>query len=994
MPKFAFYTLIAGSVLCAFIAPKECSAEANTSQKVYRNENSRALHHRNHRRSRPKVMRIVVTPKEPRALSEATFRVRVPRSFPRDTVFRWRFSDGAKRRGRRVRHVFQSSGSFKVRVAALIRRTSRSNERFARRRKTVLVQGPSSGDSDPGKTPTDVYQCENSLQIVDDFSAEPLQHFGDGENVAQIISEGIEPTFVHEGPPASDEAAVLQLNFENAAAPGADDSPLGLDAVCDECPTVEAPGRIGKTAVFDGTTAFVTGAELGRFKFSDSDLTWSMWFKSNSAARQTLIGTYCGFGHLGSDLRLEDGSLRFNVNPAGQPSTTLSSNANSLNDGEWHHVAAVRKAQPGKMLLYVDGVLDNSVDADALGGDITCGRLAVGMYTLGFPAQFGFRGQIDALSLYSRALNGGEIRHLHSGTRSSGFLQSREITLSRPAYTLNALAAETTLSRTKLEVSFDNQHWCALNANGDLDDPDCSFPARHVWYRATLQDDTMLSAVQLDFGCSPSCIDYDNDGYTSIAENLPYCSHAQVDCNDGNAFENPSAESSSCNCSGHRPSQEACNNNVDDDCDGAIDDSDSDCYSGGTIYYISSSIGSDSNTGTSPEAPIYSLQLAQSLLNSAVVPGDKILLRRGDEWHDQTLSIDIQASAAHPVTIGTYGVGERPLLHYTQPVTAINFSAASYVTLQGIHVSRSSKTVNVTGVGFHPQHISTNITLKDLHIDGLAHGLSVYATNFILEDSLINDNENSQSASSHSQGMWVYGGSDFGIVRNNVFSNNGKRAVIFDHNIYLGGGNHWLFEGNDFSGEAGTSIVFHGIQDGNIIRGNVFHDNMNAPAIDISDYTNGQYLQNFVVEQNRIHDNPAAAFWIRGAVNLTVRNNLIYNNGGVFNIADGIDHETDMLAEHNTIFSSGGSSLAAGGTYTFLGNLYCNSVNSGGGILVNSDNFLNPSLGNFSLSAGSIAIDTAPLSPLTTDFYGNHRPIDGDGDTIAVPDYGAVEYLP
>ena len=65
----------------------------------------------------------------------------------------------------------------------------------------------------------------------------------------------------------------------------------------------------------------------------------------------------------------------------------------------------------------------------------------------------------------------------------------------------------------------------------------------------------------------------------------------------------------------------------------------------------------------------------------------------------------------------------------------------------------------------------------------------------------------------------------------------------------------------------------------------------------------------------------------------------------------------------------------------------------------NSDNiiadpqFVNPSLGDFRLTAGSPAIDagTNKGAPLL-DFAGNPRPIDGDGDDIAVADMGAFEF--
>lgn len=614
------------------------------------------------------------------------------------------------------------------------------------------------------------------------------------------------------------------------------------------------------------------------------------------------------------------------------------------------------------------------------------------MNSLSTPAEYGFRGNLDGVALYSRALSPAEIAHLYTGTRSTGEFLSRKITLSKPAYSVSALADEGVSGRTKLEISFDGETWCDIN--GELNDPHCSYPASQIWYRANLKDITQLASVQLDLGCTARCIDYDNDGYTAIASNAPFCSGAQLDCNDQNSFQAPNMASGSCNCSGAAPTAEICNDGIDNDCDGAIDNDDNDCYSAGTIYYVSNSTGCDSNAGTDPKAPIKSLALAQSILNSGIHPGDKILLRRGDTWTDETLTVSTHATAELPLYIGTYGFGERAHLHFTTPQTALYLNAASHVTIDGLHVTRSAKTIVVNGVGFNPQSISTDVTLRDIQLDGLAYGLSVYATNFILENSIINDNENSQIASSHAQGLWVYSGSENGIVRNNIFRNNGKLGDIFDHNIYLGGGNNWLFEGNDFSGNSGTSIVFHGVQDGHIIRNNSFHDCTHAPAIDISAYATGQYLQNFVVERNRIYNNSPGAFWIIGAVNLQIRNNLFYNNGSVFNMGSGIDNQASMLVTHNTFYNNGGSSYPSGGVYTQIGNLYSSTPNDGGGLTVTANSFVDAANGDLNLVAGSPAIDTASASSLTTDYFDHVRPVDGDGNGSVLPDYGAIEFYP
>src|SRR5579863_4766318 len=51
----------------------------------------------------------------------------------------------------------------------------------------------------------------------------------------------------------------------------------------------------------------------------------------------------------------------------------------------------------------------------------------------------------------------------------------------------------------------------------------------------------------------------------------------------------------------------------------------------GTTYYVSSSAGSDANSGTSLSAPWKTL----AKVNAATLqPGDSVLLRRGDVWNE------------------------------------------------------------------------------------------------------------------------------------------------------------------------------------------------------------------------------------------------------------------------------------------------------------------------------------------------------------------------
>src|SRR5262245_29561799 len=119
----------------------------------------------------------------------------------------------------------------------------------------------------------------------------------------------------------------------------------------------------------------------------------------------------------------------------------------------------------------------------------------------------------------------------------------------------------------------------------------------------------------------------------------------------------------------------SCTDGIDDDNDGAIDAEDMfeggmNCYTAGTITYVSSSLGNDAWTGQSPNVngtngPKASWAGAQTLLLNTN-PGDKVLLRRGDTWAvSNGIALDYRASGIvnAPVTLGGYGSGAQPSIN-------------------------------------------------------------------------------------------------------------------------------------------------------------------------------------------------------------------------------------------------------------------------------------------------------------------------------------------
>ena len=81
-----------------------------------------------------------------------------------------------------------------------------------------------------------------------------------------------------------------------------------------------------------------------------------------------------------------------------------------INDGQWHYIVGVRDGVNDKNYLYVDGVLEKTMDInDAVysGHFYSDIRLTMGSYDR--PHDYYFEGELDEVSIYHRALSYSEI---------------------------------------------------------------------------------------------------------------------------------------------------------------------------------------------------------------------------------------------------------------------------------------------------------------------------------------------------------------------------------------------------------------------------------------------------------------------------------------------------------------------------------------------------------------------------------------------------------
>jgi cytochrome c2 len=209
-------------------------------------------------------------------------------------------------------------------------------------------------------------------------------------------------------PGALDAGLVGYWEFD-AADPAVDQSParreLKLNGV-----NRSTNGHAGGALQFDGKRY----AEIARpedFAPLDKDWTVAAWINTRAdGSILALTGSGDQWVHDGRSLFLRGGRLTCDLGWVGTVASTT-----AVTDGQWHHVAMTWAHADGLVTLYVDGQPDGSghlKPRQALAAPV----LRVGFTAANFPESPWFRGRLDGLRLYTRALNRAEVAVLAGQT--------------------------------------------------------------------------------------------------------------------------------------------------------------------------------------------------------------------------------------------------------------------------------------------------------------------------------------------------------------------------------------------------------------------------------------------------------------------------------------------------------------------------------------------------------------------------------------------------
>ncbi|EJC76684.1 right-handed parallel beta-helix repeat-containing protein [Rhizobium hidalgonense] len=179
-----------------------------------------------------------------------------------------------------------------------------------------------------------------------------------------------------------------------------------------------------------------------------------------------------------------------------------------------------------------------------------------------------------------------------------------------------------------------------------------------------------------------------------------------------------------------------------------------------TVYYVNSATGSNSNAGTSEASPFATFWAVENL---KLQPGDSVLLAAGSVFNDQ-LDLKYSGTASAPITIGSYGVGDAPVIH--SPGDGIHSLYASNIVIENIKISDTS------GAAIYGGYVS-NWTINNVEIDhtGLSKTGSVTfrtGSNITIENSTIND--------VNGDGIWIEKFNGVTLLNNTVTNAHGTTA--------------------------------------------------------------------------------------------------------------------------------------------------------------------------------------------------------------------------
>ncbi|MCR4335923.1 MAG: PKD domain-containing protein [archaeon] len=293
----------------------------------------------------------------------------------------------------------------------------------------------------------------------------------------------------------------------------------------------------------------------------------------------------------------------------------------------------------------------------------------------------------------------------------------------------------------------------------------------------------------------------------------------------------------------------------------------------GTVYYVSNT-GDNANNGLSESAPFkdldYAITTAKATSTSAVP--NKILLKKNNEWLViGRISIDKR------IFIDSYGSGEMPLVKFT------NFTYPPATNRSDLYLIGGG--IRIENIRFDcvptPDHPkcggitawSSNSIIRNVIIENARISGQLPSRGLVVEDTIIR----------YAGGSGISADGNYITIRRSTLEGSGSDNGL-DHQLYLSRGENWLIEDSLFDGTGGHGNFGMKINSARhvIIRNVEVRNTRNGISIGTNNHSYEWLSEDVTIENSSSHnngsDNQTAAVFIDGVKDVTIRNNLFYNN--------------------------------------------------------------------------------------------------------------------
>lgn len=261
---------------------------------------------------------------------------------------------------------------------------------------------------------------------------------------------------------------LAHYSFENAGETVKNDlNPEGAAAKSGQGTTVE--GKIGNALSLDGKACYVQ-KPYDLIDFADNSFTIEYWMNSSATAAYILHKGSISANKTNGDsghwvgMELKNGELRFAIDDNDEEGgkTQLGwSDGQSVFDGKWHHVVAVRDVAAKMLFLYVDGQPVESCNDNT--GSLKCGAedFVIGNVNVGFDNPY--KGLLDELSIYRGAMSASKVAEHFQATNSEylAYFPMDEIGETTP----NMVTGEATV-KGEMVLSIDGKKAGAIELDG------------------------------------------------------------------------------------------------------------------------------------------------------------------------------------------------------------------------------------------------------------------------------------------------------------------------------------------------------------------------------------------------------------------------------------------------------------------------------------------------------------------------------------------------